>query len=108
MNKERTFFQDFLFANMPVDEQDYPIVEIKYLAKEADLSPYALVSFDKMLRMNKRTEWDCLFKQIEGKAVCIKDDISIDNAEMEKFKRFFLGMYCLNLQKHSTCVCVSK
>ena len=42
MSEEKIFFQDFLFKDMPVDEQDNPIVEMQYLPEGADISNYMI------------------------------------------------------------------
>jgi len=106
MSEEKIFFQDFLFKDMPVDEQDYPITELQYLPEGADISNYMVVSFDTMLTMNKLAEWEMLFKQIENKVVCIKDDVVINNSEVEPYKLFYLKTYYFNILKHSQSVYV--
>ena len=106
MNAPRIFFQDFLFEGMPVDEQEYPSIKLQRFPEDADISNYKIISFDTMLKMNKRSEWDSLFKQTENKDVCIKDDVLLYNSEMEQYKKFYLGAYCYNLLKHSRSVYV--
>ncbi len=106
MSEPKVFFQDFLFEDMPVDEQEYPSIELQRFPERADIRDYKIVSFDTMLRMNKRSEWDTLFKQTENKDVCIKDDVLMDNSEMEQYKKFYLGTYYYNLSKHSRRVYV--
>ncbi|GAB6160513.1 hypothetical protein [Howardella ureilytica] len=101
MSEEKIFFQDFLFKNMPVDGQDYPTTELQYLPEGADISNYMVVSFDTMLKMNKPVEWEMLFKQTENKDVCIRDDVVINNSEMEPYKLFYLKTYYYNILKHS-------
>lgn len=59
---------------------------LQYLPEEADISDYKIVSFDTMLRMNKRSEWNNLFKQVVDKNVCIKDDVLMENDEMKSYK----------------------
>ncbi len=98
---DRFFFQDFLFEDMPVDEQDNPQVEIRILPTGSDMSLYKTVSFDTMLRMNKRKEWEDLYEQTKGCDVCIKDDVLIENTEMEPYKYFYLKAYYFCLLKHS-------
>ena len=71
------FFQDFLFEDMPVDEQDCPLVDIDFFPSDASKSNYLIISFDAMLRMNKLQEWEELFQQIKGRDVCINDDLHI-------------------------------
>ncbi len=108
MSKPKVFFQDFLFENMPVDEQDYPSIGLQYLPEEADISDYKIVSFDTMLRMNKRSEWNNLFKQVEDKNVCIKDDVLMENDEMKSYKDFYLKAYYYNLSKYCNNLYVAK
>ena len=50
MSRERYFFQDFLFEDMPVDEQDNPVVEVA-VSPDNNAIGYMVVSFDKMLRI---------------------------------------------------------
>lgn len=99
MSDRRIFFQDFLFEGMPVDEQDYPIVNMKKLPPDVDINSCIVVSFDAMLRMNKRKEWDELFEKTKNRSVCILDDVPINNSEMEPYKRFYLSAYYFNLSK---------
>ena len=106
MSEEKIFFQDFLFKDMPVDEQDYPITELQYLPEGADISNYMVVSFDTMLKMNKLVEWEMLFKQTENKDVCIKDDVVMNNSKMEPYKLFYLKTYYFSILKHSRNVYV--
>ena len=106
MNDKKVFFQDFLFEDMPVDEQDYPTTELQHLPEGADISNYTVVSFDTMLKMNKPVEWEMLFKQTENKEVCIKDDVVLINSEMESYKRFYIKAYYYNVKKHSRSVYV--
>ena len=101
MSDEKIFFQDFLFKDMPIDEQDYQTVELQHLPNGTDISDYIIVSLDTMLKMNKITEWETLFKQIKYRDVCIKDDVVINNPEIERYKLFYLGAYYYNLSKHS-------
>jgi len=106
MDDQKVFYQDFLFEDMPVDEQDYPTTELQRLPEGTDISNYMVVSFDTMLKMNKPVEWEMLFKQTESKDVCIKDDVVINNSEMEPYKLFFLKTYYFNILKHSRNVYV--
>ena len=101
MNNKRIFFQDFLFEDMPVDELDYPDIDVQFFPENADISNYKVVSLDTLLRMNKRSEWKALFKQTENMDVCIKDDVLIKNPEMYPYKRFYLETYYFNISKHS-------
>ena len=100
MNSPRYFFQDFLFEDLPVDEQEYPIVTVTELPTAESDGDYFTVSLDMMLRMNKKTEWDELFTAVDGKDVCIRDDVLLENEEMEGYKQFYLKSYYYNIAKH--------
>ena len=54
------FFQDFLLENMPVDEWDYPDVEVKMCDDYNNTvsSSDMIIYFDRLLRMNKKKEWE--------------------------------------------------
>ena len=106
MKEPRCFFQDFLFEDLPVDEQDYPMVEIRELINGEDANNYSVVSFDTMLRMNKREEWDSLFSRLLDANVCIQDDVKVLNPEMDYYKDFYLRTYYHVLSKHCKSVCV--
>ncbi len=66
-----------------------------------DWQLYKTVSFDTMIRKNKRKEWEDLYEQTKGCDVCIKDDVIIENTEMEPYKCFYLKAYYFCLLKHS-------
>jgi hypothetical protein len=102
MAEERYFFQDFLLEDMPVDEQDYPDVIIQTYNDYNSIESISdmIISFDKLLRMNKKTEWNTLFSTIKGKKVLINDDVPISNSEVKPIKEFYLGVYFYNLSKH--------
>ncbi len=106
MNDKKVFYQDFLFEDMPVDEQDYPTTELQHIPEGADISNYTVVSFDTMLKMNKPMEWEVLFERIENKDVCIRDDVVMNNYEMEPYKLFYLKTYYFNILKYSRNVYV--
>ena len=55
MSKEKCFYQDFLFEDLPVDEQDNPLVDLTVSTDSKDTG-CVVISFDKMLRMNKKEE----------------------------------------------------
>lgn len=99
MSKRRVFFQDFLFEEMPVDNQDNPLVKMKTIGKKDDTG-CTIISFEKMLRMNKEEEWVKLFNSIAGKQVLIKDDLALQNEEMKEYKDFYMKTYYYNLSKH--------
>ncbi len=107
MSKEKCFYQDYLFEDMPVDEQDNPMVDISLSIDNNDTG-YVVVSFDKMLRMNKKEEWDRLFGSITDKDVFIRDDLDLKNEEMAEYKNFYLKTYFYNLSKRCNSCCVGK
>lgn len=108
MSERKIFFQDFLFEEMPVDEQDYPIVDIKMISSDVDIAAFTVVSFDTMLRMNKLEEWELLFQQLADKSVCIVDDVPLDNLEMEPYKHFYLCTYFFCLSRICNAVYIQK
>ena len=58
--------------------------------------------------MNKKTEWDELFSAVDGKDVCVRDDVRIENEEMECYKQFYLKSYCYNIAKYCKGLVVAK
>ena len=100
MNKH-FFFQDFLFENMPVDEQDNPLVNLTDLPTDIDIGEWITISFDLMLRMEKKEEWDDLFAEVRDRDVCICDDVVLNNSEIIPYKDFYLKTYFYNISKHS-------
>ncbi len=107
MKKKRIFFQDFLFEDLPIDEQDYPTVDFKELPENEDASDYVVVSFDRLLRMDDEKEWEELFGQAKDKSVCIKDDVPMNNSETEYYKTFYLRVYCHVLSRYCRNVYVT-
>ncbi len=102
MNEKRVFYQDFLFSNMPVDKQENPQVDIKYIA-DVGLFPNLTiidVSLDHLLKMNKESEWLTLYQRIQESIVVIKDDVLIENAELIPYKDFYLKTYFYNISKN--------
>lgn len=67
MNRERVFYQDFLFESLPVDKQDNPKVDVLYATDKADDA--VELSLDKLMRMNKLEEWDKLTAKIKNRNV---------------------------------------
>ncbi len=100
MNDKKVFFQDFLLEDMPVNEQEYPDVQIKTCGEISETSSNLKISLDKLLRMNKKTEWDSLFAKVKDKNILINDDVCITNHEVDCYKEFYLGVYYYNLSKH--------
>ncbi len=97
----KIFFQDFLFEGMPVDEQEFPVVDLRMLPSGIDMTGYIVISFDTMLRMNKHEEWNDLYKRVQDMDVCIKDDVLMENDEMKSYKDFYLKAYYFTLSKYS-------
>ncbi len=103
---KRVFFQDFLFENMPVDKNDNIRVKVKY-GNQPLVNAYQ-ISFDKLLLMDRKSEWKQLFKSISGKNVAIIDDVTIDNIELLEYKNFYLEAYYYVISRCSvSCVVVS-
>lgn len=101
MTKDNYFFQDFLFEDLPVNEQDYPDVEIIMISKDiAQTMNAEMLSLDYLLRCNKEKEWDDIFEKIKDKDVLIIDDIKLINQEMKPYKDFYLRTYCYNIERH--------
>ena len=102
MAGEKDFFQDFLFEDLPVDEYDNPIVVIEYFAdNDSHLLDPEIISFDRLLRLNKRSEWDTLHEKILNKTVIIQDDVTIINEELSPYKDFYLKAYYHDLSKYA-------
>ncbi len=102
MSEKKCFFQDFLLENMPVDEWDYPDVEVKMCDDYNNTvsSSDMIIYFDRLLRMNKKKEWEALFSKVKDKKIFIIDDVPITNGEVRPIKDFYLGVYYYNLSKH--------
>ena len=96
---EKVFFQDFLFENMPVDKDEYPLVPIKYLTTDPK-EQITFLSLDKLFRLSTKSEWNKLFEIITNKVVCIVDDVPVQNEEMRPYKMFYLKTYIYNLSQH--------
>lgn len=97
MNRERVFYQDFLFEDLPVDEQDNPKVDVIYSSDDADDA--VILSLDKLMRMNKFGEWDNLVVKIKNRNVVIVDDVSLVNEEVEPYKKLYLTAYFCFISK---------
>ena len=108
MSERKIFFQDFLFEGMPVDKQDYPVVNIQFSPPDLNFDSYLTISFDTLLRMNKREEWELLFEKTKNNNVCILDDVPLANTEIEKYKMFYLSAYYYCLSKKSKSVICKK
>lgn len=104
---ERVFYQDFLFNNLPVDEEDYPKVEVLYVKEYQGKD--CKISFEQLLKMDHKEDWDKLCHEISGKSVEIMDDVHLDNSEMEYYKKFYLATYFYSISKYSSsCVVVTE
>ncbi len=99
MAKERVFFQDFLFESMPVNDDEYPDVNVVYVAGDVDVSSAVCVSLDSLLRLNKLDEWESLFESVQNKDVYIIDDVKLENVELNKYKKFYLQTFYYNLSQ---------
>ncbi len=91
MKPERIFYQDFLFEDLPVDEQDNPKVDVIFSSKKDENA--VNLSLDVLMRMNRREEWNDLIAKIKDKKVAIIDDIPLANKEVEPYKKMYLAAY---------------
>jgi len=90
--KDRQFFQDFLFENIPIDIHEYPEVAAEY-CDCYDGKCCKEVSLDKLLRISTEKEWNSLIDKLRGQIVVIIDDVVINNEEVLTFKEFYLDTY---------------
>lgn len=100
MAEKRVFFQDFIFEDLPVDEYDNPAVTIDEIF-DITTSEIIRVSLDRLLRMNKKQEWDDLYSRISGCVAVIIDDLQLLNDEIRPYKEFYLKSYYYNLSKYA-------
>ncbi len=100
MADNRYFYQDFLFAELPVDKQDNPIVEVEYINQIPSDEKYETISLDRLLRMDKLEEWDALFGRINESIVYMVDDVPLCNNEVLGYKDFYLKTYYYNVSRH--------
>lgn len=100
MKRDKVFFQDFLFKELPVDKQDFPITEIIDLPDSIKKSDCVVLSFERLLRMNHLYEWNRLFSSAKNKIVCINDDVILKNEELLIYKDFYLKMYIYNIMQN--------
>ena len=89
---DKLFYQDFLFRDLPVDEQENLLIDIEYYDENSE-SRTKKISFDKLIRMNRLDEWNKLYSEICGKTVVIIDDVIIINNELSGYKDFYLKTY---------------
>ncbi len=108
------FYQDFLME-FPKDENDYPIVQLKYLDSKDDFFPlsvdYTLFDFDKVKRYISfqqlhdtldKIKWDVVLdKCSKCDVLLLIDDIKITNDELIEMKNFYLKVYYFNLLKYN-------
>lgn len=95
---DKLFYQDFLFRDLPVDEQENLLIDIEYYDENSE-SRTKKISFDKLIRMNRLDEWNKLYSEICGKTVVIIDDVIIINNELSGYKDFYLKTYYYNISK---------
>ena len=53
-----------------------------------------------MKHRNKQMKREALFQSVAGCDVVLVDDLPLDNSELHQYKRFYLGTYYYNLNKH--------
>ena len=102
MKPERIFYQDFLFEDLPVDDQDNPKVDVIFSSKKDD--NVLKLSLDTLMRMNKREEWNDLISKIKDKKVAIIDDIPFVNEEVEPYKKCIWRHIFIILRKNASNV----
>ena len=101
MSEKKVFFQDFIFENLPVDESDNPAVDVLFIS-DSEIPEAMMVSFDKLLRMNKKEEWDDLNNSVLGRIIVIFDDVSLSNEELVIYKDFYLKAYFYHLSQYAS------
>ena len=87
MNKNKVFYQDFLFDSINLDEQEYPDVELTYERIE---NPDIRIYLSKLMNIFTRQDWDKMSESLRRKTVVIYDDIKIINQEVLPYKMFYL------------------
>ena len=113
----KIFYQDFLM-DFSKDDNDNPIVELKYLDSMEGFLPIStkynlfdvvngmnrFISFQYLHNLLNKDEWDLLFKKcLKCDKVLLIDDIKILNNEVVEMKKFYLKVYYLNLLKYNSC-----
>lgn len=113
----KIFYQDFLM-DFSKDDNDNPIVELKYLDSMEGFLPIStkynlfdvvngmnrFISFQYLHNLLNKDEWDLLFKKCSKcDKVLLIDDIEILNNEVIEMKNFYLKVYYLNLLKYNSC-----
>jgi len=102
MNKNKVFYQDFLFDSINLDEQEYPDVELTYERIE---NPDIRIYLSKLMNIFTRQDWDKMSESLRRKTVVIYDDIKIINQEVLPYKMFYLKTYYYHLKDICTkCV----
>ena len=98
MKKARTFYQDFVFEEIPLDDMEYPNIMLKH----GDIDkPDHTVCLSNLMAVTSKTEWDKILSSVNSKRVVLMDDIPIENAEVDPYKQFFLKAYYYWISKQA-------
>lgn len=113
--KQNIFYQDFLFCNIEIDDNDVPAVALKYInnveyeidiLEEYNLFDYAYgkirtVSFTKLMSITSEEEWAGVIAASEScDEVIIVDDCTICNPEVDAAKEFYIKTYFYIIGQH--------
>ena len=90
MQKDKKFYQDFLFETISTDEQEYPAVELSYSTIEV---PDIEISLTYLMSILTQPAWDKLIASTKNKKVVIYDDVPVNNTEVLPYKLFYLKVY---------------
>ena len=90
MQKDKKFYQDFLFETISTDEQEYPAVELSYSTIEV---PDIEISLTYLMSILTQLAWDKMIASTKNKKVVIYDDAPVKNTEVLPYKLFYLKVY---------------
>ena len=90
MQKDKKFYQDFLFETISTDEQEYPAVEFSYSIIEV---PDIETSLTYLMSILTQPAWDKMIASTKNKKVVIYDDVPVKNTEVLPYKLFYLKVY---------------
>lgn len=112
---DKIFYQDFLM-DFPYDENEYPIVEIRYVDDishiqeygqsynlfDVEYGYYRTISFQYLHDCLKVEKWSEIFNCVATlDGVILVDDIIVMNDEVKELKEFYLKTYYWNLKQHN-------
>lgn len=90
MQKDKKFYQDYLFETISTDEQEYPAVELSYSTIEV---PDIEISLTYLMSILTQPAWDKMIASTKNKKVVIYDDVPVKNTEVLPYKLFYLKVY---------------